>query len=328
MKLSIIIVGYNTKNFILDCLNSIYNINHNVELETIIVDNDSTDNSEAIITKSYPQVKWINMGYNSGFSRANNAGIKKAGGEFILILNPDTIVKEGFFQKFISFYEKNDKSLNLGLLGCRIKTIDGKELLVGSKRGFPSIAKQILVNPILYKLNNIFKFIKPNNYNAYKMHLKNHEVDYLSGACLLIQKEKLTNNNLIMDEDFFLYSEDIDWSYRIQKAGFTNYFCAEIEVYHINSGSTDSMEDRKFLQIMLSRLLLIHKSYGTFYFLLYCWLVRFNNTTRRIFKKFGVDVADNKEHDLMYMVVKQKFNHVWKNYVKGKSNGNYLKYDS
>ena len=328
MKLSIIIVGYNTKDYILDCLNSIYNIKHNVDLETIIVDNDSTDSSETVITRSYPQVKWINMGYNSGFSRANNAGIKEAKGEFILILNPDTILKQGFFEQFISFYEKNDKSLNLGLLGCRIKTIDGKELLVGSKRGFPSISKQILVNPILFKLNNIFKFIKPNNYNAYEMHLKNHEVDYLSGACLLIQKEKLTSNNLLMDEDFFLYSEDVDWSYRIQKAGFTNYFCAEIEVYHINSGSTDSMKDKKFLQIMLSRLLLIQKSYGTLYFLLYCLLVRFNDTTRRIFIKLGAVVADDEEHDLMYIVVKKKFNHVWKNYVKGNANGEYLKYDS
>lgn len=327
MKLSIIIVGYNTKNYILNCLNSIYNINHYVDLETIIVDNDSSDDSETVIKKSYPKVKWINMGYNSGFSRANNAGIKEAKGEFILILNPDTIVKEAFFQKFISFYEKNDKPLNLGLLGCRIKTIDGKELLVGSKRGFPSISKQILVNPMLFKLNKIFKFVKSESYDANKMHSINHEVDYLSGACLLIQKNKVIDNDLLMDEDFFLYSEDVDWSFRVKKAGFKNYFCAEVEVYHINSGATESLKDKKFCQIMLSRLLLIQKIYGTLYFLIYCWLVRLNNTTHKIFRKFGIALPENKEHEIMYLVIKQKFKHIWKNFIKNKSYSNYLKYD-
>lgn len=326
MKLSIIIVGYNTKDCVLDCLNSVFNINHNVDLEVFVVDNASSDNSEEVITSKFPQVNWINMGYNAGFSRANNAGIKSATGEFVMLLNPDTVVKEGFFEKLITFYEQND-SKKLGLLGCRIKTINGEELLVGSKRGFPSIKKQILVNPIFFKINNFLKVIKPAEYNPNVMHLKNHEVDYLSGACLLIQKEKLIHNDLLMDEDFFLYSEDVDWSYRIQKAGFRNFFYSEVEVYHINSGSTDTLKEGKFLQIMLSRMLLIYKCYGATYFLLYCWLVRFNNLTRKIFNKLGLAVVDNRDHDLMYRVIKEKFRLVWKQYVRKSNNTKYLKYD-
>lgn len=320
-------MGYNTRECILDCLNSIYNIECDVSYEVIVVDNDSSDQSEEVIVKQYTKVQWINMGYNSGFSRANNAGLKKAEGEFVMLLNPDTVVKAGFFRQLVDFYENNDAELKLGLVGCRIKTIDGKELLVGSRRGFPGIGKQLLANPFFYKLNNTFKLIKPVNYTPAEMHEKNHEVDYLSGACLIINRSKITDNNLFMDEDFFLYSEDIDWSYRVQKAGFHNYFCAESEVYHINSGSTSSMKEGKFLQIMLSRLLLIYKCYGSMYFLSYCGLIKLNQFTFKVFKLFGLKVIPNRDHDLMNKVISEKFGIVWRKYVLSSKETEYLKYD-
>ncbi len=306
MKLSIIIVSYNTKDCLQACIQSIVD-NATISYEIIVVDNNSSDGSELYLTTLFHSINWINTGYNAGFSRANNKGLKAAKGEYVMLLNPDTVVKSGFFEDLLNFYVTNDSTLNLGLLGCRIKTIDGKELLVGSRNGFPSVKKILLYNPFVYKFNTSLKFIKLPEYNPEVMHLHNHPIDYLSGACLLIKRDKIEQGNLYMDEDFFLYAEDVEWCYRIKKQGYTNYFCAEAEVYHINSGSTDSMMETKFLQIMLSKLLLIYKCYGFLYFLTYCAIIRTNSLGYKFAQLFKLDFKREREQELLNQVVNEKF---------------------
>lgn len=267
------------------------------------------------------------MGYNSGFSRANNKGLKLSKGEYVLFLNPDTIIKEGFVTKLISFYESKSKEVKLGLLGSRIKTIDGKELLIGSRNGYPNLKRIALYNPLIYKLNQRWKWISLTEYNPYIKHYENHPIDYLSGACLLFDRKKFIQQDLFMDEDFFLYSEDLEWSYRIKKSGLVNYFCAEAEVYHINSGSTDSLKDKKHLQITLSRLLYIYKCYGFIYFNLYCLIVKYNTFTFWIASLLKISFDIEKEQKMLNKVVSEKYFTILINYIIGINKKDVLRYD-
>jgi|688.fasta_scaffold78795_3 GT2 family glycosyltransferase len=276
MELSIIIVNYNTALLLEKCIFSILNFSSGLKFEIIVVDNDSQDDSKRIITEKFPQVVWLESGYNAGFSRANNIGIRNAKGDYVLLLNPDTEVKEDFLISLLAFYKQRDSKGDLGLLGCRIISLVDGSLLVGTGIGFPSIKKALKANPLIIRLQRVVKSVKTKKYNPKIMHYQNHEVDFVSGSCVMISKRKILEANLFLDEDFFLYSEDVEWSYRVKNSGFVNYFCGELEVYHINSASTDKLTSGKSFQILLSRFLFILKSYGVVYYLLYLFIVKAN----------------------------------------------------
>jgi GT2 family glycosyltransferase len=258
-ELSIIIVQYKTPELLDRCIYSIYTYSSDISVEIIVVNNDMEDISQAAFAAKFPNVQWINSGYNAGFSRANNIGIHRSLGEYILILNPDTEIKEGFLKHFLSFYKARDASGALGLLGCRIiSSIDGS-LLIGSGTGFPSITKIVKANPIYLYIARTKPSIK--NYDAYQKHYTDHEIDFVSGACVLIKRDKVIKNKLFFDEDFFLYYEDVEWSHRVKDNGFMNYFCSEIEIYHVNSAST-GFSKGKFFQMQISAYLYYLKVYG------------------------------------------------------------------
>lgn len=156
MQLSIIIVHYKTPQLLLECVKSIYSNTTNVDFEVMIVDNDSQDNSEDLIKQHFKNTVWINSGYNAGFARANNTGIRAAKGEYILLLNPDSFIKDDFLKNMLYFYQRKDTDGKLGLLGCRvISSIDGS-LQVGSGLGFSSFKKHIKANPIYIYLTRNF----------------------------------------------------------------------------------------------------------------------------------------------------------------------------
>lgn len=231
-KLSIIIINFNVKYFLEHCLNSALSALTGIEGEIIVVDNHSTDGSKSYFENRFPPVKFIWNETNIGFGKANNLGLKYATGEYILFLNPDTIIPEDCFKKCISFLQsKNDT----GALG--VKMIDGSgRFLKESKRSFP------------YPLTSLFKLMGlanlfPHSKLFAKYHLgnldenSNHEVDVLAGAFMMIPR-KIINVVKGFDEDFFMYGEDIDLSYRIQQAGFVNYYFAETCIIHFKGEST------------------------------------------------------------------------------------------
>ena len=269
--LSIIIVHYKTPELLLRCVDSIYETTPGELAEVIVVDNDSKDHSKELILQEFPQVKWIDSGYNAGFSRANNLGIRASKGEYVVLLNPDTYVQPVFFQKWLDFYKENDFGNQLGLLGCRIISSVDNTLLVGSGLGFPSWRKYLKANPFYIKF---FK-TKETKYNAYEMHYQNHEADFISGACVMIKKSKIELHNLFLDEDFFLYFEDVEWSFRVKKKGYFNYFCADVEVFHVNSASTGQSDNKKKI-MFVSELLYLYKTHTKFQFWLFQLLFRFN----------------------------------------------------
>ena len=232
MKLSIVIVNYNVAYFLEQCLNSVFKALQHIEGEVFVVDNNSIDNSVEIIQQKFPNVRFIQNKENVGFSKANNQAIKFAIGEYILLLNPDTVVEETTFVKTIKFFDNHP---NAGGLGVRM--LDGKgKFLPESKRGLPSPGvafSKIIGLSRLFPNSKIF-----NRYHlGYLSEFKTHKVDVLSGAFMMIRNEIIQKIGAL-DESFFMYGEDIDLSYRIQLAGYDNYYYPETSIIHYKGEST------------------------------------------------------------------------------------------
>ncbi len=232
MKLSIIIVNYNVKYFIEQCLQSVRVALKDIPAEVFVVDNNSVDGSQALIKEKFPEVHLIENTENFGFSKANNQAIKKAKGEYILLLNPDTLVEEDTFTTTISYLDEHPKAGGLG-----VKMIDGKgNFLPESKRALPT------PRVAFYKIFGLAKFF-PRSKKFGKYHLtyldkeKIHEVDVLSGAFMMIRKKVLDEIGLL-DENFFMYGEDIDLSYRITKADYKNIYFPKTRIIHYKGEST------------------------------------------------------------------------------------------
>ncbi len=232
MQLSIIIVNYNVKYFLEQCLFSVVKALKNIEGEIIVIDNNSSDGSYDFFQNKFKDVNFIWNETNAGFAKANNQALKIASGEYILFLNPDTIIPEDCLEKCISFIKSQKNNAALG-----IKMLDGSgNFLKESKRAFPS--------PItsLYKIAGLAGFF-PRSPTFARYHLgylsenENHEVDVLSGAFMMVPKKIL---DIVggFDEEFFMYGEDIDLSFGIQKAGFKNFYFAESNIIHFKGEST------------------------------------------------------------------------------------------
>ena len=232
MKLSVIIVNYNVKYFLEQCLHSVQKACTNIDFEIWVVDNNSVDGSVEMIQQKFPAVKIISNNYNNGFSKANNQAIVKSSGEYILILNPDTVVEEDTFSKIIEFMDSHPEA---GALG--VKMIDGSgKFLPESKRGLPTY------NVAFYKIFGLSAlFPKSKTFGKYHLGFldenKTNEVDILAGAFMFLRHAALDKSGLL-DEDFFMYGEDIDLSYRIQKSGFKNYYFPETRIIHYKGEST------------------------------------------------------------------------------------------
>lgn len=232
MKISIVIVNYNVAYFLEHCLYSVRDACKNIEAEVFVVDNNSVDNSILMLKEKFPEVILIANKDNVGFSKANNQAMRIANGEYILLLNPDTVVEEDTFEKCIEFMDSHPEAGGLG-----VKMIDGAgKILPESKRGFPSPWVSFCKMSGLTKL---FPYSK--KYAGYYMgHLsyeQTNEVDVLAGAYMLMRKECLDKVGLL-DEDYFMYGEDIDLSYRITKGGYKNYYFPQARIIHYKGEST------------------------------------------------------------------------------------------
>lgn len=232
MKLSVIIVSYNVKYFLEQALMSVQKAARGMDVETIVVDNNSNDGSAALVKSRFPEVVLIENKDNTGFAVANNQGIRIAKGEYVLMLNPDTLVQEDTFEKTVRFMDAHPEA---GALG--VKMVDGKGIfLPESKRALPTPKVSFFK---MFGLSALF----PKSKTFGKYHLgyldenQTHEVDVLSGAFMLMRKAALDKSGLL-DETFFMYGEDIDLSYRIIKAGYKNYYFPETRIIHYKGEST------------------------------------------------------------------------------------------
>ena len=232
MKLSIVIVNYNVEFFLEQCLYSVRRSLQGIEGEVFVVDNNSVDGSLKMLAKKFPEVKVIANKENVGFSRANNQAIRISTGEYVLLLNPDTVVEDDTFAKCLAFMDAHPDAGGLG-----VKMVDGKgNFLPESKRGLPTPAAAF------YKMFGIAKLFPHSKRFAhyYLGHLSNeetNEVEILAGAFMLMRRETLDKVGLL-DETFFMYGEDIDLSYRITQGGYKNYYFPETRIIHYKGEST------------------------------------------------------------------------------------------
>jgi GT2 family glycosyltransferase len=223
LQLSVVILNYNVSYFLQLCLSSVLEATKNINAEIIVVDNNSTDDSCEKVKQLFPKVKLIENKTNFGFSKGNNIGVEHATGDYLCILNPDTVVAEDTFSKLIEFA---NQTKNLGIIGCQL--IDGAgSFLPESKRYVPTPK---------VALQKIFGYTK----NYYNTNLKPDEIgktDVLVGAFMFL-KQSVYHEVAGFDEDYFMYGEDIDLSYKILKAGYTNYYFGETLVVHFKGEST------------------------------------------------------------------------------------------
>lgn len=232
MKLSVIIVNYNVKYFLEQCLLSVIRACQGINSEIIVVDNASSDGSTDLIRSRFPTVKLTANTENVGFAKANNQGIREAQGEFVLLLNPDTLVAEDTFTKCLAFMDAHPDA---GALGVRM--IDGTgRFLPESKRGLPTPAVSFFK---VFGLSKLFP--RSRVFNRYHLgYLSENEtqpVDVLAGAFMMIRSKVLEEIGPL-DERFFMYGEDIDLSYRITQAGYKNYYFPETTIIHYKGEST------------------------------------------------------------------------------------------
>jgi len=210
----------------------VHNATQGISAEVFVVDNNSVDGSNEMVRTLFPEVKLIANQDNVGFSTANNQAIKESNGEYILLLNPDTIVPENCFTKLLTYA---DSKPDLG--GCGVHMVDGQgKYLPESKRGLPTpevaLYKMIGLNKVFPKSKKFGKY-----HLGYLPDNESNEVDVLAGAFMLLRKETLDQVGLL-DETFFMYGEDIDLSYRITEGGWKNYYFAATSIIHYKGEST------------------------------------------------------------------------------------------
>lgn len=224
--LSIIIVNYNTNMFTKKCLASLESIRANIYCEIIVVDNASQDNPKQLIQNNFPHVRFIRNRKNLGFSKANNQGIRTSKGEYILLLNPDTIVRKQAILETLSYIDHNHKA---GIVTCKIILPD-RNLDEACHRGFPTVWNAFCQFAGISSIFPQSPFF--NGYHLGYQHMdKIHQIDSCSGAYMLIRRS-VGERIGWLDEDYFWYGEDIDFCYRVKKAGFTIVYYPSVSIMH------------------------------------------------------------------------------------------------
>lgn len=289
MDLSIIIVNYNTEELVKQSIESIYRYTVGINFEIIVVDNNSNDNCRQTVEDIDEKIQWYNIGYNSGFSRANNFGIKKAKGEFTLLLNSDTILKSNLLYDAIEKYKIIEQKKSIGLYSCKLlfhPTNNPGYPQLGGHLDFPNFTNTL-------KKNIFFNYFYDRNGHKSQIELERLKsannsslfVSWVAAAFALIRTDKIIKHDLFLDEDFFMYSEDVEWNKRITKNGLNNYYDGEYEIYHLG-GASSQANINKYTQIQISEILYIRKSHNLIYYITYCLLSFTNSFLEIVYERY------------------------------------------
>ena len=235
----------NASNLLLQCINSIYETGSRFSFEIIVVDNGSRDDSVSLIEKNFPEVILLKNDRNFGFAQANNQGLVIGRGRYFMLLNSDTIVLPGIVDTLI---QVADAHPDVGIIGPTLLNMDGS--IQKSWASFPSFLSELL--------GKNFRIRKPVTYfpDAY-------EVDWIMGACMLVRSETVCDVGR-MDADYFFYSEEVDWCYRIKEKGWRIWYLTNAEIYHLGGGSTNRGSLTQLMYLYLGKILFFKKHHGNF----------------------------------------------------------------
>jgi len=267
MKLSIVIVNWNVGDLLCACLDSIYQNVQSLDFEIIVVDNSSTDSSVAMVKKQYPEVKLILNRFNEGFARANNQAFRMSTGKFILILNPDTLIKDNAIQEMISAFEKDEK---IGMVGPLIFDGDGM-ITLDCRRDCPtilnSLAKLFLLEKLFLILIKKMSFLKESFLVKY---YSPSFVKCIQGACMMVSRDALFEAGLF-DETIPMYLDDKDLCFRFSLRGFKILYWPNARIIHLCGASTLKSKQAKLFDVMVfgSTDFFFSKHYGPFHSILY-----------------------------------------------------------
>lgn len=255
MKLSIVIICWNDWKVIENCLSSIFAATHAVEYEVIVSDNGSTDGSVEKIRAQFPAVRVLENGANLGFARGNNAGIRQARGEYVLILNPDTIMHEGSLDGWVRFADGHPEA---GAFGCRVQNPDGS--YQRSARPFPTISRYLVSAFGLRFLGHWKRSVLSDEYEGWEGDTE-REVDWQSGCCVMLRRD-LLNQLGGFDEQFFYQFEEVDLCRRVWNAGFRIRFTPQVSITHLGGQSVNRFPVRFAIEVCRNGYRYFYKHYG------------------------------------------------------------------
>ena len=253
MKLSVIIVNYNVKYYIAQCIESLQRALQGIDSEVIVIDNHSQDGSCEYLKEHFPQLTLIENIHNLGFARANNIGIRQSQGEYVLLLNPDTFVAETTLQETLQFMDQHPQA---GGLGVKMLNSDGS-CAKESRRGIPTPATSF------YKMSGLCSHYPQNRrfgkyYMSYLPWDSPQRIEIISGAFCLLRRKALDQTGLL-DEDFFMYGEDIDLSYRLLKAGWENWYYPATILHY--KGESTYKSSFKYIHVFYQAMLIFFKKH-------------------------------------------------------------------
>ncbi|HOX29092.1 MAG TPA: glycosyltransferase family 2 protein [bacterium] len=254
--LAIIIVSYKTKDLLDRCLASVFTLDHSFTHRVVVVDNNSNDGTKEMVIGKYPDALYVENENNVGFSVANNQGIRKSDSRFILLLNPDTEVNQSAIASMLKFLENNH---GVGVVGCQLLNSDGTDQTSSFKFPIP-LSRYFEKMPFYDKLSR--KVLKINEKHLVVPVEGAEKVDIVKGACLMIRRET-ANQVGLLDENSFLYADDIDWCIRTAKRGWSSYILRNVNIIHHGYAST---EQEPYITITSSRrsaIYLYKKHYST-----------------------------------------------------------------
>ena len=259
MDLSVIIVNWNTRELLSQCLQSVYETAGDVGLEVLVVDNGSSDGSGAMVRREFPQVRLIENVENVGFARANNQAVVISQGRYVLLLNSDAVLRSGALQAMCRFMDQRSEA---GVVGAKLLNPDGS--FQASYMDFPVILDEVL---LLTKLSRLFHpACFPSHSLAESQEVS--EADWVPGTCLMIRRETLEQVGGL-DEDYFMYSEEVDWCWRVKRAGWKVFYLPEAEVLHWGGQSIGQVPLHKRARVYGGKLLFFRKCRGRGYAVLF-----------------------------------------------------------
>ena len=253
-KLSIIIVNYNAVRLLQKCLSLVYAETKRIPFDVWVIDNNSMDTSVTMVQQNFPQVNLIENKENVGFAKANNQAITKCAGDYILLLNPDTLVLQNALEKIVDFMDEN---LTVGICGCKVLNEDGT-LQLACRRSIPT------PEIAFFRLTGLSKLFPKSKimarYNLTYLNPDNpHEVDAVSGAFLMIRR-KVVDGIGLLDERFFMYGEELDWCLRTKKAGWMVMYYPGAEIIHYK-GECSKFNHRRAAFEFYKSMYLFHKKH-------------------------------------------------------------------